>query len=88
MIHYDDNAEVKTKITNDGNLFVYCPECGGVWQTNLNVIHKPKEVREIKYGGTGINLGMGSSGEPPRKKSSDNKEAMAKALFPEAYNQL
>ena len=50
MIHNEDNGEVKMKISGDGDLFVFCPECRGVWQTSLNVIRKPNESRPINYG--------------------------------------
>ena len=85
MIHNEDNGEVKIKITSDGDLFAFCPECGGVWQTSLNTIHKPKEERSVTYGGAGIKLDMGSSGSAVTKKSGTGKAAIAKALFPEAY---
>jgi hypothetical protein len=85
MIHNEDNGEMKTKISSDGDVVVYCPECGGVWQASFNVIRKPKESRPITYGGTGINLDMGSSEKPAGKKSSGGKTALAKELFPEAF---
>jgi hypothetical protein len=85
MIHNDDNGEVKMKISSDGDLVVFCPECRGIWQTSLNVIREPKVSRPINYGGTGINLDVGSSGKPARKKSADVKAAVVKELFPEAF---
>jgi len=84
MIHSEDNTKVEMKITDDGRLFVFCPECHGVWETSLQTVHKPKEARPITYGGAGINLDMGSSESAPRKKSADGKAA-AKELFPEAF---
>jgi hypothetical protein len=85
MIHNEDNGELLMKISDEGDLFVYCAECGGVWQTSLNVIRQPKESRPIKYGGTGINLDMGSSEKPSGKKSAGGKTALAKTMFPEAF---
>ena len=85
MIHSSDNGEVKTKITDDGDLFVFCPECRGVWQTSLNVIHKPDEGRPINYGGSGIKLDSVESGKEKSKKSAGGKAAVAKDLFPEAF---
>jgi len=85
MIHNEDNTKVEMKITDDGQLLVYCPECKGVWETSLQTVHKPKEARPITYGGTGINLDMGSSESVTRKKSSGGKAGIAKELFPEAF---
>ncbi|MGD1119994.1 MAG: hypothetical protein ABR886_11005 [Dehalococcoidales bacterium] len=85
MIHSQDNTKVETKITDEGDLFVFCPECRGIWQTSLNVIHEPKEDRTINYGGAGITLAAVPSGKAKTKKSSDRKAALAKELFPEAY---
>ena len=86
MIHSKDNAEVKTKITDDGDLFVFCPECHGVWQTSLNVIHQPREARPITYAGTGINLDVVPSAKAKSRKPSDRKAATARELFPEAFS--
>ena len=85
MIHSEDNARVEVKITNDGDLFVFCPECRGVWQMSLNTVHKPKEVRPITYGGGGINLDLGSSESAIQMRTAMPKEDIARELFPEAF---
>jgi len=84
MIHSEDNGVLDIKITNEGDLYVFCPECKGIWQTNLELVHKPDVGRQINYGGTGIKLGLGSA-ETSVKKPSPSKASVAKKLFPEAY---
>jgi hypothetical protein len=84
MIHNEDNGKLEMKLTSDGEFVVFCPICHGVWQTSMTTIHKPQEGRPISYGGTGINLDMGSSGKAPGKKSPDGV-IKAKELFPEAF---
>lgn len=85
MIHSEDNAKVEVKITNDGDLFVFCPECRGIWQMSLDTINKPKVARPITYGGSGINLDMGSSESAIPLRAVMSKEDIAKGLFPEAF---
>lgn len=85
IIHSEDNAKIEMKVTDEGDLFLFCPECHAVWQTSLNNVHKPKGVRPITYGGTGINLDMGSSEKAAPKKPAEGKAALAKKLFPDAF---
>ena len=85
-IHSEDNTKVQTKITNGGELFLFCPECKGIWETALTVVKKPRETRKIDYGGAKIDLAVVPEAKTKTKnKTAKEMTALAKELFPEAF---
>ena len=84
MIHSEDNTKVETKITDEGEIFIYCPKCGRVWETPAKVMKEPEEKREFKYGGAELDLALVKTGKSKGKGKSDTA-ASAKRVFPEAF---
>lgn len=85
FIHSEDNTEVKAKITDEGELLMFCPKCKRIWETELKVIKQPREVRPFKYDGAEIDLDMGSSESVKTKLKTKKPVELAKELFPEAF---
>ncbi len=85
FIHSEDNTEVRVKITDEGEMFVFCPKCNHIWESELKVIKEPREVRPFKYNGAEIDLDMGSSESVKTKLKTKKPLEAAKELFPEAF---
>ena len=84
MIHSEDNTKVETKITDEGDIFIYCPKCERVWHMATNVVKAPEEKREFKYGGAELDLALVKTGKAKPKRRID-AAMLAKTVFPEAY---
>jgi hypothetical protein len=80
FIHELDKTETRMKITDEGDLFIYCPECKGIWEMPMKVVKKPREVREINYGGSKLTLNVAME-----NKEKKDLAVIAKTMFPEAY---
>jgi len=86
IIHNEDNTEVKMKITDEGDLFLFCPECNSIWETKLSAVKKPRETRQISYGEAKLNLDVDASGAAKAKSRKPSETtAIAKEIFPEAF---
>lgn len=85
MIHSEDGAKVETKITDEGELFIFCPKCKRIWETSMETIKKPREVRPFKYDGAEIDLDLGSDESVKTKLKTKKPIEAAKELFPDAF---
>ena len=85
FIHNEDNTEVQAKITDDGQLFIFCPKCNRIWETSLETIKKPREVRPFKYDGAEIDLDLGSDESVKELLKAKKPIETAKGLFPKAF---
>ena len=85
MIHSEDGAKVETKITDEGELFIFCPKCKRIWETSMETIKKPRESGRLNMTEQEIDLDLGSDESVKTKLKTKKPIEAAKELFPDAF---
>jgi hypothetical protein len=80
FIHDTDQTELKIKIDDNGDLFLYCPKCKRLWTGTF------KAMRQSRTARTAPNLRVGTSGSGTRgMRSQDRITKLARKAFPTAF---